>query len=60
MPESPMIHTLLAVLLTRRDDPVKEEILRPIFGDEWPRRRTFPNTVVDGGRPWSSTASASH
>jgi glyoxylase-like metal-dependent hydrolase (beta-lactamase superfamily II) len=30
-----------------RDDPVKEEILRPMFGDEWPRRRTFPNTVVD-------------
>lgn len=33
----------------RRDDPVKEEILRPMFGDEWPRRRTFPNTVVDDG-----------
>lgn len=33
----------------RRDDPVKEEILRPMFGDEWPRRRTFPNTVVDEG-----------
>jgi glyoxylase-like metal-dependent hydrolase (beta-lactamase superfamily II) len=33
----------------RRDDPVKEEILRPMFGDESPRRRTFPNTVVDEG-----------
>jgi glyoxylase-like metal-dependent hydrolase (beta-lactamase superfamily II) len=33
----------------RRDDPVKEGILRPMFGDEWPRRRTFPNTVVDEG-----------
>lgn len=33
----------------RRDDPVKEQILRPMFGDEWPPRRTFPNTVVDEG-----------
>ena len=30
----------------RRDDPVKEEILRPMFGDEWTTHRTFPNTVV--------------
>jgi glyoxylase-like metal-dependent hydrolase (beta-lactamase superfamily II) len=33
----------------RRDDPVKEEILRPMFGDEWARERTFPNTVVRDG-----------
>jgi glyoxylase-like metal-dependent hydrolase (beta-lactamase superfamily II) len=33
----------------RRDDPVKEEILRPMFGDEWPRERTFPNAVVADG-----------
>jgi glyoxylase-like metal-dependent hydrolase (beta-lactamase superfamily II) len=33
----------------RRDDPVKEEILRPMFADEWPRQRTFPNTVVGDG-----------
>ena len=33
----------------RRDDPVKEEILRPMFGDEWTRERTFPNTVVRDG-----------
>ena len=35
----------------RRDDPAKEQILRPMFGDEWPQRRTFPNrTVRDGER----------
>ena len=35
----------------RRDDPAKEQILRPMFGDEWPERRTFPNrTVRDGER----------
>ena len=30
----------------RRDDEIKEQILRPMFGDEWTRHRTFPNTVV--------------
>jgi glyoxylase-like metal-dependent hydrolase (beta-lactamase superfamily II) len=33
----------------RRDDPVKEQILRPMFGDEWPRERTFPNRTVSDG-----------
>jgi glyoxylase-like metal-dependent hydrolase (beta-lactamase superfamily II) len=33
----------------RRDDVVKEEILRPMFGDEWTTKRTFPNTVVADG-----------
>jgi glyoxylase-like metal-dependent hydrolase (beta-lactamase superfamily II) len=30
----------------RRDDPVKEQILRPMFGDDWAKERIFPNTVV--------------
>src|SRR4051794_25328236 len=30
----------------RRDDPVKERILRPMFGDEWPAERAFPTEVV--------------
>jgi glyoxylase-like metal-dependent hydrolase (beta-lactamase superfamily II) len=33
----------------RRDDPVKEQILRPMFGDEWVSERTFPNTTVRDG-----------
>jgi len=33
----------------RRDDEAKEAILRPMFGDEWARTRTFPNHVVHGG-----------
>jgi glyoxylase-like metal-dependent hydrolase (beta-lactamase superfamily II) len=32
-----------------RDDPVKEQILRPMFGDEWAAKRTFPNTPVRDG-----------
>ena len=33
----------------RRDDDVKEQILRPMFGDEWPTERAFPNRIVAGG-----------
>jgi glyoxylase-like metal-dependent hydrolase (beta-lactamase superfamily II) len=32
-----------------RDDAVKEEILRPMFGDEWAKTRTFPNTAIADG-----------
>ena len=33
----------------RRDDQIKERILRPMFGDEWAVQRAFPNqTVADG------------
>ncbi|WP_028063821.1 MBL fold metallo-hydrolase [Solirubrobacter soli] len=33
----------------RRDDPVKEQILRPMIGDEWPAERAFPTDVVKDG-----------
>ena len=33
----------------RRDDAAKEQILRPLFGDEWAAVRTFPNRTVRGG-----------
>ena len=32
--------------IIRRDDPVKEEILRPMFGDEWAAERAFPTHTV--------------
>jgi glyoxylase-like metal-dependent hydrolase (beta-lactamase superfamily II) len=32
-----------------RDDDTKEQILRPMFGDEWARERTFPNTPIGDG-----------
>lgn len=47
--EVPVIATEGVETAIRRDDDLKEKILRPMFGDEWPRERTFPNrTVVDG------------
>jgi glyoxylase-like metal-dependent hydrolase (beta-lactamase superfamily II) len=33
----------------RRDDALKEQILRPMFGDEWPQQRMFPNRAVSDG-----------
>jgi glyoxylase-like metal-dependent hydrolase (beta-lactamase superfamily II) len=31
------------------DDDEKEQILRPMFGDEWAAERTFPNTPIADG-----------
>ena len=33
----------------RRDDDAKEQILRPMFGNEWATARTFPNHLVQEG-----------
>jgi glyoxylase-like metal-dependent hydrolase (beta-lactamase superfamily II) len=33
----------------RRDDAAKEQILRPMFGDEWPATRRFPTRIIQGG-----------
>jgi glyoxylase-like metal-dependent hydrolase (beta-lactamase superfamily II) len=49
LPEAP-IYALAGVdQVIRRDDAAKEQILRPMFGDEWPRRRVFPNGTVSDG-----------
>lgn len=33
----------------RRDDALKKQILRPMFGDEWPQQGMFPNRAVSDG-----------
>jgi glyoxylase-like metal-dependent hydrolase (beta-lactamase superfamily II) len=33
----------------RCDDPIKEQILRPMFGNEWATSRAFPNQTVNDG-----------
>src|SRR5262245_15844771 len=30
-----------------RDDPIKETILRPMFGDDWAAQRRFPDTPIN-------------
>jgi glyoxylase-like metal-dependent hydrolase (beta-lactamase superfamily II) len=42
----PILATAAVDHVIRRDDERKEQILRPMFGAEWPARRTFPNTTV--------------
>jgi glyoxylase-like metal-dependent hydrolase (beta-lactamase superfamily II) len=32
-----------------RDDATKNEIIGPMFGDEWPTQRVFPNTPIRDG-----------
>jgi glyoxylase-like metal-dependent hydrolase (beta-lactamase superfamily II) len=31
------------------DDATKDQIIGPMFGDEWPTNRVFPNTPIDDG-----------
>lgn len=45
----PILATRGVVDVIRRDDSVKDAILGPMFGDEWPRERTFPNRTVEDG-----------
>jgi len=45
----PVVATAGVDAVIRRDDALKEEILRPMFGEEWPRRRAFPNRTVSDG-----------
>jgi glyoxylase-like metal-dependent hydrolase (beta-lactamase superfamily II) len=45
----PIVATTGVDTVIRRDDPVKEQILRPMFGDQWPSERAFPTELVAGG-----------
>jgi glyoxylase-like metal-dependent hydrolase (beta-lactamase superfamily II) len=45
----PVFATAGVAEVIRRDDPVKEQILRPMFGDEWAQERAFPNQAVADG-----------
>ena len=45
----PVVATVGVDAVIRRDDAAKEEILRPVFGDEWPRELSFPSRTVSDG-----------
>lgn len=45
----PVFSTRLVGEVIRRDDPLKEVILRPMFGDLWADERTFPTEEVADG-----------
>src|SRR4029077_6523498 len=45
----PVIATAGVDAVIRRDDALKEEILRPMFGKQAPRERAFRSRVVSDG-----------
>jgi glyoxylase-like metal-dependent hydrolase (beta-lactamase superfamily II) len=45
----PVFATAGVIDVIRRDDAVKEQILRPMFGDAWAAERRFPDTAVPDG-----------
>ncbi|HEX6027264.1 MAG TPA: MBL fold metallo-hydrolase [Solirubrobacter sp.] len=48
--DSVPVHATQAVIdAIVRDDSVKEQILRPMFGDQWAPERAFPDTPVADG-----------
>jgi glyoxylase-like metal-dependent hydrolase (beta-lactamase superfamily II) len=48
-PDASILATKGVDSVIRRDDEIKEEILRPMFDQEWPAERAFPTRIVDGG-----------
>jgi glyoxylase-like metal-dependent hydrolase (beta-lactamase superfamily II) len=46
----PVIATAGVANVIRRDDAAKQAQWQPVFKDEWPSPRTFPNTVAVDGR----------
>jgi glyoxylase-like metal-dependent hydrolase (beta-lactamase superfamily II) len=47
--DMPIIAPQGAIDTIARDDAAKDAIGGPMFGDEWPSRRVFPNTPIDDG-----------
>lgn len=45
----PIVATAAVDAVIRRDDAIKNDIVGPMMGDEWPATRVFPNQVVDDG-----------
>jgi glyoxylase-like metal-dependent hydrolase (beta-lactamase superfamily II) len=47
----PVIATAGVDRVIRENDAAKERQWKPVFGDEWPARRTFPNRIVRDREP---------
>ena len=47
--DAPIVATAGVDEAIRRDDDMKETILRPMFGDEWARERAFPSQIAEPG-----------
>jgi glyoxylase-like metal-dependent hydrolase (beta-lactamase superfamily II) len=47
--DAPILATAGVAEVIRRDDAMKEEILRPMFRKEWPLERAFPGEIAADG-----------
>lgn len=45
----PIVSTHAVAAVITRDDAVKNDIVGPMMGAEWPARRVFPNHLLDSG-----------
>jgi glyoxylase-like metal-dependent hydrolase (beta-lactamase superfamily II) len=45
----PIVATRAVDEVIRRDDAIKNDVVGPMMGAEWPTTRLFPNRVVDSG-----------
>jgi glyoxylase-like metal-dependent hydrolase (beta-lactamase superfamily II) len=45
----PIVATAAVDAVIRRDDAIKNDIVGPMMGDEWPETRVFPNQLVEDG-----------
>ena len=45
----PIVATRAVDEIIRRDDKLKDEVVGPMMGDEWPTTRVFPNRTVNDG-----------
>jgi glyoxylase-like metal-dependent hydrolase (beta-lactamase superfamily II) len=48
--EVPIIAPQGVIDTIEADDAIKDQIVGPMFGDEWPATRIFPNTPITGGQ----------
>ncbi len=46
----PIVCTAAVDQIIRRDDAVKDAVVGPMMGAEWPTQRRFPNRLVDTGQ----------
>jgi glyoxylase-like metal-dependent hydrolase (beta-lactamase superfamily II) len=46
----PIVSTAEVAEVIRRDDALKDQVVGPMMGAQWPAERPFPNTIVEPGR----------
>lgn len=48
-PDVPILATRAVAEIIRRDDSLKDSIVGPMMGDQWPDERRFPGRIVESG-----------